>query len=167
MGGTSGRKAQMKTSGLAAYVQTSEMVRAVLARDPGNAFGIWELGQSVRSYLDGVEARDERKEYEGSTMDSKEMLGWGIWPEASYFNHSCNPNVVKKRIARNLVFITTSVVQEGDELCIAYVDCDEIQTTEIDEFAAGEKRRELLRKWWFFGCACSRCSFVGGKMGEE
>lgn len=39
-------------------------VRDVLARDTGNAFGIWD----------------------GDRRD--EMLGWGIWTSASYFNHS-------------------------------------------------------------------------------
>lgn len=39
-------------------------VREVLARDTGNAFGIWDSDR-----------RDE-------------MMGWGIWVSASYFNHS-------------------------------------------------------------------------------
>jgi SET and MYND domain-containing protein len=46
------------------YVPTT---RALLARDTGNAFGIW----------DGD--------------DREEMLGWGVWVSASYFNHSKNP----------------------------------------------------------------------------
>ena len=41
-------------------------VREVLARDTGNAFGIWDSDQ-----------RDE-------------MMGWGIWVSASYFNHSAS-----------------------------------------------------------------------------
>lgn len=43
------------------YIST---VRDVLARDTGNAFGIWD---------------DDRRD---------EMIGWGIWVSASYFNHS-------------------------------------------------------------------------------
>lgn len=39
-------------------------IRELLARDTGNAFGIWD----------------------GDRRD--EMLGWGIWINASYFNHS-------------------------------------------------------------------------------
>jgi SET and MYND domain-containing protein len=48
---------------LRVYVPT---VRALLARDTGNAFGIWD----------------------GDDRD--EMLGWGVWVSASYFNHSKN-----------------------------------------------------------------------------
>lgn len=45
------------------YIST---VREVLARDTGNAFGIWD----------------------GDRRD--EMMGWGIWISASYFNHSAS-----------------------------------------------------------------------------
>ena len=41
-------------------------VREVLARDTGNAFGIWD----------------------GDRRD--DMIGWGIWVSASYFNHSAS-----------------------------------------------------------------------------
>ncbi|KAH0831129.1 hypothetical protein J3R83DRAFT_13696 [Lanmaoa asiatica] len=41
-------------------------VREVLSRDTGNAFGIWD----------------------GDRRD--EMMGWGIWVSASYFNHSAS-----------------------------------------------------------------------------
>lgn len=50
------------------YVVTSESVRAVLARDQGNVFGLWEMSDYP-------------------TSDS-EMLGWGMYVSGSYFNHS-------------------------------------------------------------------------------
>ncbi|KAG6329351.1 hypothetical protein ID866_9737 [Astraeus odoratus] len=76
-------------------------VREVLARDTGNAFGIWD----------------------GDRRD--EMFGWGIWTSASYFNHNCAPNVRKVRHARALHFETSRAVSAGEELCISYVDTDQ------------------------------------------
>lgn len=47
------------------YIETSETVRAILARDHGNVFGMWDMS---------------------ATGDS-EMLGWSMYVSASYFNH--------------------------------------------------------------------------------
>jgi hypothetical protein len=44
-------------------------VRNILSRDAGNSFGIWE-------------------QTEGGDPDEREMFGWGIWSDASFFNHS-------------------------------------------------------------------------------
>jgi hypothetical protein len=49
-------------------------VRNILGRDAGNSFGIWE--QTLAGYGGGQ--RDEERE----------MFGWGIWADASFFNHS-------------------------------------------------------------------------------
>ena len=51
---------------LQAYVATSEMVRAILGRDQGNVFGMWDM----------------------STEGESEMLGWSMYVSGSYFNHS-------------------------------------------------------------------------------
>lgn len=47
------------------YVETSEMVRAILSRDQGNVFGLWDM----------------------STKGDSEMLGWSMYISASFFNH--------------------------------------------------------------------------------
>ncbi|KAJ7705600.1 hypothetical protein B0H17DRAFT_1038392 [Mycena rosella] len=85
---------------LAPYLATSETVRAVLARDQGNVFGMYEMSQ------------------EGDS----EMLGWSMYVSASYFNHDCAPNVRKERAGRALLFYTTRDVDLGEELCISYID---------------------------------------------
>ena len=48
-----------------------ETIEIVLNRDIGNSFGIWSTADS---------------------NEDPEMLGYGIWPIASFFNHSCLPN---------------------------------------------------------------------------
>ncbi|KAG0703537.1 hypothetical protein DFH29DRAFT_874362 [Suillus ampliporus] len=95
------------------YVPT---IRNVLVRDTGNAFGIWD----------------------GDSRD--EMLGWGLWVGASYFNHSCCPNVKKTRVGRAMHFTTSSSVETGEELCISYIDIDQTIT----------QRRQELEDSWFF-----------------
>ncbi|OJA17601.1 hypothetical protein AZE42_01222 [Rhizopogon vesiculosus] len=55
------------------------IVRALLARDTGNSFGIWD----------------------GDDRD--EMLGWGVWVSASYFNHSKNPFLGENCFSLNTV----------------------------------------------------------------
>ncbi|KAJ8503091.1 hypothetical protein ONZ45_g11159 [Pleurotus djamor] len=108
-------------------LETSTPVRAVLARDHGNVFGIFEEGR----------VGDEEAE----------MLGFGMYPEASYFNHSCKPNVRKVRRGRVMEFWTTRAIQTGQELCTNY----------IDVAASVEERRTELRDKWYFDCGCERC----------
>lgn len=82
------------------YVKTSESVRAILSRDQGNVFGLWDM----------------------STEGDSEMLGWAMYVSGSYFNHNCAPNVRKERIKRSMCFFTSRDVDAGEELCISYVD---------------------------------------------
>lgn len=105
---------------LKSYVHTA---RHILARDTGNTFGIWD----------------------GDSRD--EMLGWGLWVGASYFNHSCCPNVKKTRVGRTMHFTTSRSVERGEELCISYIDTDQTIT----------QRRQDLEDSWFFKCRCQHC----------
>lgn len=97
-----------------------------LSRHLSNSFGIWELP---------------------ITPDS-ENLGSAMYPSASYFNHSCNPNVTKVRLGRKVLFVTSQDVDAEEELCISYGHTER----ELVE------RRQLLRDWWGFNCVCSRCN---------
>jgi hypothetical protein len=61
------RTALMDVAEFATYIgDGSASVRGVLNRDTGNSFGIWEE----------------------VTGEEREMFGWGIWVDASFFNHS-------------------------------------------------------------------------------
>ncbi|BFZ64552.1 hypothetical protein YB2330_005699 [Saitoella coloradoensis] len=104
-------------------VLTVENFRAVTARDPGNSFGIWEQGE------------------EGGTGDGEsEMLGWAMYPSASYFNHDCDPNTKKVRRGRAMTMVTTRDVAEGEELCISYGHLED---------DVRERRRRLEDKFFF------------------
>ena len=96
-----------------------------LSRHLSNSFGIWELPISSDS----------------------ENLGSAMYPSASYFNHSCDPNINKIRQGRSILFVTSRDVEAEEELCISYGH------TERDV----EGRRQVLRDWWGFICNCPRC----------
>ncbi|KAI9020810.1 hypothetical protein CLU79DRAFT_846412 [Phycomyces nitens] len=64
-----------------------ELFRSVYFREMSNSFGIWEIPKNPSSVT----------EDQGVT-DDLELLGWGIYPMAVYFNHSCDANVIKQDV---------------------------------------------------------------------
>ncbi|KAF2852526.1 SET domain-containing protein [Plenodomus tracheiphilus IPT5] len=106
---------------------TSETIFALSSRDSHNSFGI-------RSLED----------------DGSEFFGYGCWPAASYFNHSCNPNVEKQREGRVWTFRAGREIAKGDELCITYLSGEERKLSR-------GKRMLTLKKNWGFDCLCDRC----------
>lgn len=106
---------------------TSETLFLLSTRDSHNSFGI-------RSLED----------------DGSEFFGYGCWPAASYFNHSCGPNVEKTRDGRIWHFRTGRDVEKGEELCITYLSGEERKLSR-------GKRMLTLKKNWGFECGCERC----------
>lgn len=82
--------------------------------------------------------------------EGEEYMGYGLYPEASYFNHSCNPNISKERMGREWAFLTLRVIDEGEECCISYLGGDE------KELPIHERRKRLSAHWEFH-CTCMRC----------
>lgn len=106
---------------------TPSVCREAVARDVHNSFGIRSLDDAGSEYF-----------------------GWGVWPTASYFNHSCGPNVGKKRVGRGWEFWAATDVKKGEELCISYMGGDERDLVVAD-------RGERLKGTWGFDCSCGRC----------
>lgn len=106
---------------------TAETMFALSSRDSHNSFGI-------RSLED----------------DGSEFFGYGCWPAASYFNHSCNPNVEKQREGRVWTFRAGRDIAKGGELCITYLSGEERKLSR-------GKRMLTLKKNWGFDCLCDRC----------
>ncbi|KAF3051289.1 hypothetical protein E8E11_011073 [Didymella keratinophila] len=109
---------------------TPELVFLLSSRDSHNSFGI-------RSLED----------------DGSEFFGYGCWPAASYFNHSCGPNIEKKRVGRVWEFRAGTDIEDGEELNITYLSGEERRMSR-------GKRREVLKKNWGFDCACARCEAI-------
>lgn len=109
-----------------------------------NAFGIRSVDHSTAQSQDALQ-NSPTHENPGS-----ELLGWALYPEASLFNHSCNPSIKKARGGRFWRFWTSKDVEKGEELCITYLGGDEREM-------AFEARQERLRLGWEFQCGCIRC----------
>ncbi|KAG0204186.1 hypothetical protein BGX33_008667 [Mortierella sp. NVP41] len=103
----------------------SSLFRTILYREVANSFGI----------------RDS----------SDELLGFAVFPLASFFNHSCRPNIQKKRRsggrARQMEYWSTKVIQAGEECCISYGNIS----------TGWEVRQARLEDMYFFRCSCPRC----------
>ncbi|KAG2220882.1 hypothetical protein INT45_004050 [Circinella minor] len=110
--------------------------RAVYFREMANSFGLWEMSP-----------QQHQNNNDGNVTDDLELLGWGIYPSAVYFNHACNANVRKIRDGRKMVFIAKRDIEEGEEACISY-GCVEDTV---------EERRKRLLEHYHFLCACNRC----------
>lgn len=103
----------------------STLFRTTLYAEVANSFGIWH--------------------------SPEELVGFAVFPRASFFNHSCRPNIDKKRRqgtkARLMEYWSTTVIEAGEECCISYGD---ISTTR-------EERQRRLEEMYFFKCSCPRC----------
>jgi hypothetical protein len=108
---------------------SAETCNAYISRASHNAF-------SIRPTRDG--------EHSG------EFLGWGVWPEASFFNHSCAPNLRKAREGRIWKFWTCRDVEAGEELCITYLGGEEAEL-------GVTQRQQRLENEWRFMCRCQKC----------
>lgn len=99
-----------------------------------------------------LSSRDSHNSFGIRSLDDEgsEFFGYGCWPSASYFNHSCEPNLVKRRVGRVWEFCTRRDVQGEEELCISYLSGEE-------RGLGHGKRVERLRANWGFVCGCVRC----------
>jgi hypothetical protein len=96
--------------------------------------------------------RDSHNSFGIRSLDDNgdEFLGYGVWPIASFFNHSCSPNVGKRRVGRAWDFWTSRPIVAGEELCISYMGGDEVDLDVVE-------RRQRLSETWVFECGCERC----------
>ena len=95
---------------------------------------------------------DEEKTSSGKKQREtvlREPVGLGVFPSASRFNHSCEPNCAQRFDAFACVVVeTTRHVRQGEELTIPYVDVA----------LNLEKRNERLERAFAFRCDCARCA---------
>ncbi|GAN09741.1 potential protein lysine methyltransferase [Mucor ambiguus] len=118
-----------------------QLFRSIYFRERANSFGLWELGDSGVSLADG------------GVTDDLELLGWGIYPSAVYFNHSCDANVVKVREGRQMKFIARRTIEKDEEACISYGSVGE---------DVNDRRARLLSHYHFL-CQCTRCIQEGSQ----
>lgn len=71
---------------------------AIITRDAGNTWGIWD-----------------------ENLAGHELLAYCLYPAASYFNHSCEPNIYKERDGRAYHFRVKTDLAAGEELTVSYL----------------------------------------------
>ncbi|KAH8110724.1 hypothetical protein DFH11DRAFT_1729954 [Phellopilus nigrolimitatus] len=123
-------------------VLSRDTLETVLSRDAANSFGLWSTGPASAG---SAETEAGARGDEGA-----EMLGYGTWPAASFFNHACAPSVAKRREGRRWLFAAARAVPRGAELCISYIRGEE------DVLPLAE-RRARLQAGWGFVCRCAKC----------
>ncbi|KAL0238269.1 hypothetical protein GEMRC1_012742 [Eukaryota sp. GEM-RC1] len=86
------------------------------------------------------------------TITNEELvpLGAGMFPAASYANHSCTPNACFMFKGTQIALIAIKDILEGEEVTVNYVPLIEPLSL----------RRENIRKHFNFICRCDRCSEV-------
>jgi len=77
-----------------------------------------------------------------------EDFGLGLFPLSSLFNHSCIPNCTYTNEGAQMVLRLLRTVDEGEELCVNYVEL----------YAARDERRAELKAGKRFECRCPRCT---------
>ena len=74
-------------------------------------------------------------------------LGHGLYPVASFFNHSCWPNAVVSFQGQTLVVRALRDIQPAEEVTIAYAEL----------YCPRNLRRQQLQAKKYFLCECTRC----------
>ena len=105
---------------------TPSGIRSIIAKMLTNAFGIWSTD------IPNVE---------------RELLGYSLYASASFFNHSCRPNVIHTRVGARIIFKLLKNVRKNEELLISYIPYNN----------DGRETRQNDLKEWFFDCSCERC----------
>jgi len=92
------------------------------------------------------------------------LEGWGVFPAASLFNHSCLPNLYiqcggKASDRGSLTFRVMRAVTKGSPLTISYGKSCGRQSM--------VSRRATFRNTWHFVCSCERCLGAVAQMGSD
>lgn len=126
-------------------------------------FNILEKGHLTRATIERLVASDVANSYGVSqpNIKAERMIARGLWPEVSFFNHSCSPNVSRCRKERHRICKTMQDVHKGEELCITYTRSVNLSKTHV------KKRRLRLLSIFGFVCQCVRCKEESGETKKE
>jgi hypothetical protein len=82
-------------------------------------------------------------------VENEKEIGSGIFPFASFFNHSCAPNVARITLDGQLIFIVLRPIEKNCQLFLCYRD-DFLYTSRQD-------RQDEILKSYRFKCECEAC----------
>jgi hypothetical protein len=76
-----------------------------------------------------------------------DLLGLALYPGASFFNHTCDPNTVYVFNGKSMVFRALRPITAGEEVTISYI-----------RLVGGKaRRRAKLLSHYYFECTCALC----------
>ena len=78
------------------------------------------------------------------------LVGVGVYPQASYFNHSCHPGTARYNIGRKMVLRALVPLGPGQEVSENYGPVFYFK-------GRAERRQELGARYWF-QCGCRACA---------
>jgi hypothetical protein len=82
-------------------------------------------------------------------VENEKEIGSGIFPFASFFNHSCAPNVARITVDGQLIFIVLRPIEKNRQLFVCY-------RGDFLYSDLGDRQNELLRSYRF-SCKCEAC----------
>lgn len=91
------------------------------------------------------------------TIDRRNSVAFGVYPTASYMNHSCTPNADIWQIGLRLHFQSLKPIAKGEEVNFSYID---LATT-------SERRKSNLRGTFMFECKCKEEQEEAAASGES
>eukprot|EP01089_Gocevia_fonbrunei_P020741 TRINITY_DN7795_c0_g1_i1.p1 TRINITY_DN7795_c0_g1~~TRINITY_DN7795_c0_g1_i1.p1 ORF type:complete len:480 (-),score=91.79 TRINITY_DN7795_c0_g1_i1:17-1456(-) len=126
-----------------------------------------KLNTSQKEYVDQIISRVKERNPTATDSDIKRIteitllnphmidlesgitIGLGLYPEASFFNHSCAPNCVYSTILNGDYIFVRAIrdIKAGEEICHSYIDL----------YLTCRERRQQLENY-LFDCQCERCS---------
>ena len=82
-------------------------------------------------------------------VENGKEIGSGIFPLASFFNHSCASNVARITVDGQLVFIVTRPIKKNNQLFVCY-------RGDFLRYDRDERQNEILKSYGFL-CKCEAC----------
>ncbi|GLD95798.1 hypothetical protein PINS_up004476 [Pythium insidiosum] len=137
------------TSQLREFEDMARLVLALLARSKFNAEGL-DVSTLETRHLRDVVLLFCRVNCNAFSLcdDVNRATGLGVFPRAALLNHACAPTcVVSFEPSARARLQLIRDVDAGEELTISYVELLESTT----------RRRDALRRSYFFECHCDRC----------
>lgn len=86
----------------------------------------------------------------GRVIKDDEFKAIGLYHKSAHLNHSCNPNIIVKRLADDatIQIIAKTNINEGDRLAMSFIPVNGMNVSE---------RQKILKQRFDITCACDHC----------
>lgn len=116
-----------------------------------------ENGQQIKPKEQEIMGRFFRKQVKimitnvfGINRNDNSLIGGGIFPLGSFFNHSCAQNVVRISVEGKLAFVVVRPIEKNQQLFICYRE---------NFLETGKRERQAdIQTTYGFKCSCEACA---------